>query len=93
MRKGNGPLLIDLMRRGLISHLALNGAGAIHDFELAMIGETCESVARYVRTGQFGLWSETGRYNEAAKWAAEQGIGLGEALGRMIESEGDFGYE
>ncbi|MBN2295746.1 MAG: hypothetical protein JXM70_25160 [Pirellulales bacterium] len=93
LRKGNGPLLIDLMRRGLISHLALNGAGAIHDFELAMIGETCESVARYVRTGQFGLWTETGRYNEAATWAAEKDIGLGEALGRMIEGESDFGYD
>jgi hypothetical protein len=93
LRKGNGPLLIDLMKKGLISHLALNGAGGIHDFELAMIGETCESVARYVRSGQFGLWQETGRYNEAAVWAAEQGIGLGEALGRMIEGEGDFGYD
>ncbi len=93
LRKGNGPLLIDLMRRGLISHLALNGAGAIHDFELAMIGETCESVARYVRSGQFGLWHETGRYNEAAAWAAQQGIGLGEALGRMIEGQSDFDYE
>ncbi len=93
LRKGNGPLLIDLMRRGLISHLALNGAGGIHDFELAMIGETCESVARYVRSGEFGLWNETGRYNEAAAWAAQEGIGLGEALGRMIEGEGRFGYE
>ena len=66
LRKGNGPLLIDLMKRGLLSHLALNGAGAIHDFELAMIGQTCESVARYVSEGQFGLWEETGRINEAA---------------------------
>lgn len=93
LRKGNGPLLIDLMRRGLISHLALNGAGAIHDFELAMIGQTCESVARYVRSGQFGLWTETGRYNEAAVWAAPRDIGLGEALGRMIEGTNDFDYE
>ena len=65
LRKGNGPLLIDLMERGLLGHLALNGAGAIHDFELAMIGATCESVARYVAEGQFGLWTETGRINEA----------------------------
>lgn len=87
LRKGNGPLLIDLMKRGLLTHLALNGAGAIHDFELAMIGKTCESVARYVRSGEFGLWNETGRINDAAVKAVRDGIGLGEALGRMIEEE------
>lgn len=87
LRRGNGPLLIDLMRRGLLSHLALNGAGAIHDFELAFIGKTCESVARYVQTGEFGLWRETGRINDAAKVGAREGIGLGEAVGRMIEDE------
>ena len=67
--------------------MALNGAGAIHDFELAMIGATTESVARYVSTGEFGLWHETARFNEAAVAAQRAGIGLGEALGRMIESE------
>ncbi len=87
LRKGNGPLLIDLMERGFLTHLALNGAGAIHDFELAMIGATCESVARYVAEGQFGLWHETGRINDAAKEAHREGIGLGEAIGRMIERE------
>jgi hypothetical protein len=87
LRKGNGPLLIDLMRRGLLGHLALNGAGAIHDFELAMIGATTESVARYVSTGEFGLWHETSRFNEAAIAAYRQGIGLGEALGQLIEQE------
>ena len=87
LRKGNGPLLIDLMERGLLTHLALNGAGAIHDFELAMIGQTCESVARYVAEGQFGLWNETGRINEAIRQGHQDGIGLGEAVGRMIEQE------
>lgn len=87
LRKGNGPLLIDLMERGLVSHVALNGAGAIHDFELAMIGATCESVARYVRSGEFGLWRETGRINDAAVAGQRDGLGLGEAIGRMIESE------
>ena len=91
LRKGNGPLLIDLMERGLLSHLALNGAGAIHDFELALIGATCESVARYVRSGEFGLWQETGRINDAAVAASRAGIGLGEAVGRAIE-EGQFPY-
>jgi hypothetical protein len=87
LRKGNGPLLVDLMERGLLGHLALNGAGAIHDFELAMIGATCESVARYVAEGQFGLWTETGRINEAIRQGQRDGIGLGEAVGRMIEQE------
>lgn len=87
LREGNAPLLIDLMERGVLGHLALNGAGAIHDFELALVGETCESVARYVANGQFGLWQETGRINEAAAAAARDGIGLGEAIGRMIQQE------
>ena len=87
LRKGAGPLLVDLMERGLLTHLALNGAGAIHDFELALVGRTCESVARYVASGEFGLWRETGRINEAATAAGRDGIGLGEAVGRMIEEE------
>lgn len=87
LRKGNGPLLIDLIQRGLLNHLALNGAGAIHDFELAMTGNTCESVARYVREGQFGLWQETGRINDAAAAGYRHGLGLGEAIGRMIQEE------
>lgn len=87
LRQGNAPLLIDLMERGLLKHLAFNGAGAIHDFELAMIGHTCESVARYVSEGQFGLWQESGRLNEAATAGHADGIGLGEAIGRMIEEE------
>jgi hypothetical protein len=91
LRKGNGPLLIDLMEKGLLTHLALNGAGAIHDFELAMIGATCESVARYIRTGEFGLWQETGRINDVAVTAARENLGLGEALGRTIEIE-EFPY-
>lgn len=88
LRSGNAPLLIDLMERGLLTHLSLNGAGAIHDFELALFGQTCESVARYVSEGQFGLWEETGRINEAAAAGYRDGVGLGEAIGRMIEDEG-----
>jgi len=84
---GNSPLIVDLMERGLLSLVAVNGAGMIHDFELAMIGATTESVARYVSEGQFGLWRETGRINEAAATAYSEGIGLGEAVGRMIEEE------
>ena len=91
LRQGNAPLLIDLMERGLLGHLALNGAGAIHDFELAMIGQTCESVARYVSEGQFGLWSETARLNDAVTAGHRDGVGMGEAIGRMIVEE-EFPY-
>jgi hypothetical protein len=87
LRQGNAPLLIDLMQRGLLSHLALNGAGAIHDFELAMIGHTCESVARYVREGQFGLWTESSRINDAVNAGHRQGLGFGEAVGKFIEDD------
>ncbi|OHB67009.1 MAG: hypothetical protein A2V70_01130 [Planctomycetes bacterium RBG_13_63_9] len=87
LKQGLGPLLVDLMQRGWLGHLALNGAGAIHDFEMALIGQTTESVARYVRSGEFGLWNETGRINQAAIDAHRAGIGLGEAIGRMIEEE------
>jgi hypothetical protein len=91
IRRGLAPLLIDLMRRGLATHIALNGAGAIHDYELALVGATSESVARYVRTGEFGLWRETGGINDAARAGFREGIGLGEALGRAI-LEGRFPY-
>ena len=87
IRKGNAPLLIDLMKRKIITHVALNGAGAIHDFEFALIGQTTESVARYISEGQFGLWQETGRINDAMILAAREGIGQGEAIGRMIVQE------
>ena len=89
IRSGAAPLLIDLMERGLITHFALNGAGAIHDYEFALIGKTTESVARYISEGQFGLWRETGRLNDIAKTAAEENIGFGEAIGKVIEGE-DF---
>ncbi len=91
IRRGATPLLIDLMKRGLVTHIALNGAGAIHDYELALIGKTSESVARYVSTGEFGLWTETGGINDAAKAGSRDGIGLGEAIGRTIVAE-DFPY-
>jgi hypothetical protein len=85
LRAGVNRHLIDLMERGLISHLALNGAGAVHDWELARIGATTESVARYIRSGEFGLWSETGELNEVIKEAAREGLGLGESVGCRIE--------
>src|SRR5438093_8717392 len=92
LRAGVQWCLIDLMERGLIDHIAMNGAGPIHDWELALIGATTESVARYVSSGEFGLWQETGRMNEVIRDAARSGLGLGEALGRAI-LDGDFPHK
>ena len=88
---GLARYVIDLMERGVIGGVALNGAGSIHDYELALVGGTSESVARYIRTGEFGLWQETGALNAFAAQAAAEGIGLGEAVGRAIW-EGDLPY-
>jgi hypothetical protein len=87
LRCGNARLIIDLMRRGILSHIAMNGAGAIHDFEFALIGHTTESVERYIQTGQFGLWNETGRINDAVCTGHRRNMGMGEAIGRMIAEE------
>jgi hypothetical protein len=87
IRAGVSRHLIDLMERGLIDHIAMNGAGPIHDWEFALIGATTESVARYIRSGEFGLWRETGRMNDVIREGARQGLGLGEALGRAIALE------
>ncbi len=84
LRAGVARHLIDLMQRGMLSHVAMNGAGPIHDWEFALIGATTESVARYVRSGEFGLWRETGSMNDVIRNGARAGLGLGEALGRAI---------
>jgi hypothetical protein len=88
LRAGTSRILIDLMRRGFIDHVAMNGAGAIHDFELARIGATTESVARYIQSGEFGLWRETGELNDWITEAASLGLGLGENIGRRLASSG-----
>jgi hypothetical protein len=84
LRAGVSRHLIDLMERGLVNHIAMNGAGPIHDWEFALIGATTESVARYIQTGEFGLWRETGRMNDVIREGARDGLGLGEALGRAV---------
>jgi len=84
---GLSRLVIDLMQRGIVTHVAANGAVSIHDFELALVGATSESVGRYISEGQFGLWQESGRINEAVVQGARDGLGMGEAIGRMIEQE------
>jgi hypothetical protein len=65
----------------------MNGSGPIHDYELALIGKTTESVARYITEGQFGLWRETGQLNDIIVTGDRDGLGLGEAIGRAIETE------
>ena len=84
IKSGCSPLIVDLIERKIISHLALNGAGAIHDFELALIGETSERVADLIQSGKFGLWEETGRINEAVNEGYDQGLGFGEAVGKKL---------
>lgn len=92
LRSGSNRHIIDLMERGLIDHVAMNGAGAIHDYELARIGATTESVPRYIRSGEFGLWQETGELNDLIREAAPQELGLGEAVGKHIE-ESSYPYK
>ena len=86
IRSGVQPYIIDLMKRGFISCVATNGAGVIHDYEFALIGATTESVARYIKEGQFGLWEETGKINDIVSDAAQKGRGLGESVGKFIET-------
>ncbi len=90
LRAGVNRHLIDLMERGFLTHIAVNGAAAIHDYELARIGATTESVERYIQTGEFGLWRETGELNDWIAEAARENLGLGENIGRRIAAEGGF---
>ncbi|MBF0342047.1 MAG: hypothetical protein HQL95_13950 [Magnetococcales bacterium] len=91
-RSGVQRYLLDWFEQGLITGMAVNGAVVIHDFELALVGGTTESVARYIRDGQFGMWQETGRLNDIVTHAARSGLGLGEAVGREI-ALGDYPHK
>jgi hypothetical protein len=85
VKVGLAPVLIGMMEEGSISALALTGAGAIHDWEIAAIGATSEDVGRGLHEGRYGMAEETGRaLNDAAKTAAASGEGLGAVLGRRI---------
>jgi hypothetical protein len=88
LRAGTNRHILDLLDRGLLSVVAMNGAGMIHDYELARIGATTESVARYIRSGQFGLWRETGELNHWIRDCAAAGEGLGEGIGRRLLESG-----
>jgi hypothetical protein len=87
IKLGLSRYFIDLIEQGLLTHVAVNGAGVIHDYELALGDGTSESVPKWIRVGQFGLWTETGRINDIVNRGAAQGEGLGEAVGRTIEEE------
>src|SRR5207247_1725420 len=87
IKQGLSDCVVALIEQGVVTHVATNGAGIIHDFELAGQGGTSEDVGRYIRRGEFGMWRDTGRINEIACEAARNGEGLGEAVGRVIEGE------
>jgi len=88
---GLSPLLIDLMERGYITHIAGNGAISIHDFELSLIGETSEDVAHGLEDGSFGMAEETGKWmNLAIQEGARNGLGYGKAIGKFIAENKDL---
>jgi hypothetical protein len=87
IKVGLGPILIDLMRRGFVSGIAMNGAALVHDFEIALAGNTSEDVEAGLGAGQFGMAAETGQYiNEMAKLSQRIRIGYGEAAGQFLSS-------
>src|SRR3984957_4970113 len=82
---GLNPIFIDLIQRGILSAIAFNGAGAIHDFELALIGQTSEDVQLGLDDGSFGMIDETGRLmNAALADGGKEGRGAGRALGEAV---------
>jgi len=88
VKTGLSPLLVDLARRGIITHIAMNGSGAIHDYELARFGGTSEDVAAGLRDGTFGMAEETGRgMNDAITAGMAAGHGMGEAIGLALAHE------
>jgi len=93
IKSGLSPIVIDLMKRGVITHVASNGAVTIHDFEIALIGETSEDVATSIEDGTFGMAEETGLLmNLAVQRGVHDGLGYGESLGRMIAEDGRFKF-
>ncbi len=84
---GLGPLIRTWLERGVVTHLALNGAAAIHDFELAAYGGTSEDVESGLADGTFGMSEETGRdMNAAIAAAAREDLGMGEGLARALSA-------
>ncbi len=92
IKQGLGRYICDLIRRKLVSVVAMNGACAIHDYELARIGQTSEDVPKLITEGQFGLWKETAELNDIVNTGNAEGLGFGEAVGRFI-SGSDFPHK
>jgi len=93
VKVGLNPVIQTLMEEGWISALALNGAGIIHDFEIALSGRTSEDVAAQIEDGRFGMADETGEaLNKAINSAKDKDMGLGEAVGELIENS-DFPHK
>ncbi|HEY4217501.1 MAG TPA: hypothetical protein VGM67_10215 [Gemmatimonadaceae bacterium] len=91
VKTGLAPLLIDLMRRGIVTHVAMNGSAAIHDYEIGRFGATSEDVAAGLRDGTFGMAEETGReMNTAFVQGMQAGQGMGESLGRALDARSDL---
>lgn len=91
VKTGLAPVLVDLMRRGVVTHLAMNGSAAIHDYEVARFGATSEDVAAGLRDGSFGMAEETGRgLNEAFTAGMRAGWGMGESVARALASRDDL---
>ncbi len=84
LKVGLGPLLIQLMNNGYITHLACNGASSIHDYEIALIGATSEDVATNLEDGRFGNWQETSQLNDIISAGAKANQGYGQAVGQAI---------
>jgi hypothetical protein len=85
IKTGLAPILIDLMRRGFATAIAMNGSGVIHDFEIAIAGWTSEDVESALGTGEFGMAEETGRLiNEAINRGFKDDCGVGESVGRAL---------
>ncbi|MDA8193386.1 MAG: hypothetical protein M0Z53_05245 [Thermaerobacter sp.] len=85
IKNGLSRYVIELVRRGIVTHVAGNGASSIHDFELALLGATSEDVSSAIEDGSFGMWEETGRYmNEAIRLGAKRGLGYGASLASYV---------
>jgi hypothetical protein len=93
VKTGLAPVLVDLMRRGAITHLASNGSAGVHDYEMARWGGTSEDVESGLADGSFGMAEETGRdMNAAFVRGMREGCGMGESLARDLAARGDLAY-
>jgi hypothetical protein len=93
IKLGLGPVIIDLMKKGVLTAIATNGASTVHDFEIAFVGHTSEDVAAELCNGSFGMAEETGRaINDTIKKGAGKGWGIGKSIGEHI-SKGEFAHK